>query len=49
MVAHSPLTAWLYRVTNVAGASRVIGAAELTIAVLLLLRPCLGAAVSRSR
>ena len=39
LVAHSPLLAWLYQITDVRGASRLIGAAELAIATLIALRP----------
>jgi uncharacterized membrane protein YkgB len=39
LVANSPLLSWLYRLTDVRGASRLIGGAELTIAALILLRP----------
>jgi reactive chlorine resistance protein C len=39
LLTNSPLLSWLYRLTNVQGASRLIGAAELTIAALILLRP----------
>lgn len=36
LVASSPLTSWLYHVFSVQGASNLIGAAEISIAVLLL-------------
>lgn len=39
LVAHSPLLAWLYGVTDVAGVSRLIGAGELVAAALIVLRP----------
>jgi len=39
LVATSPLMSWLYRVLSVRAASDLIGVAELTIAVLILLRP----------
>jgi reactive chlorine resistance protein C len=39
LVRNSPLLSWLYRFTDVGGASRLIGGAELMIAALILLRP----------
>lgn len=39
VIASSPLMSWLYLVTGLQGASNLIGAAEIAIAVLLLLRP----------
>lgn len=39
LVANSPLLSWLYAVLDVAGASRLIGVAELAIAALIALRP----------
>lgn len=37
LVASSPLTSWLYKVTSVQGASNLIGATEIAIAGLLVL------------
>jgi|SRR5690242_2189273 len=39
LVANSPLLSWLYLVTDVRGASHVIGFAEIVIALLLAARP----------
>jgi uncharacterized membrane protein YkgB len=39
LVAHSPLLSWLYVVTGIRGASRVIGIAEIVIALLMFARP----------
>jgi uncharacterized membrane protein YkgB len=39
LIATSPLMSWLYRIFSVRGTSDLIGVAELTIAVLILLRP----------
>jgi len=39
LVANSPLLSWLYAVTGVDGASRIIGVAEITIALLIAARP----------
>jgi uncharacterized membrane protein YkgB len=39
LLANSPLLKWLYRVTDVQGASRLIGSAEILIAGLIALRP----------
>ena len=39
LVANSPLLSWLYSVTDVRGASRLIGIAESTIALLIAIRP----------
>ena len=39
LVAHSPLMSWLYSVMSVQGVSNLIGTIEITIAVLLALRP----------
>jgi uncharacterized membrane protein YkgB len=39
LLAHSPLLGWLYRIVDVAGASRLIGSVELAIAGLIALRP----------
>ena len=39
LVAHSPFLSWLYAVTNVRGASRIIGVAEIAIALLIAARP----------
>ena len=38
-VAHSPFLGWLYSLTSVQGASNVVGVMELTLAVLLAVRP----------
>lgn len=38
LLAHSPLGAWLYAVTDAAGASRLVGAVELVAAALIALR-----------
>lgn len=38
LVAHSPLTAWLYHVFSVQGASNLIGAAEIVIGALIVAR-----------
>jgi uncharacterized membrane protein YkgB len=37
-VAHSPFLSWLYHVSSLQGASEIIGAMELAIAVLIVLR-----------
>ncbi len=39
LVRNSPLLAWLYLLTDVQGASRLIGTAEILIAALIALRP----------
>jgi uncharacterized membrane protein YkgB len=39
LVANSPFLSWLYAVTGVRGASRVIGLAEIAIALLIAVRP----------
>jgi uncharacterized membrane protein YkgB len=39
LVSHSPLTSWLYHVTDVRGASRLIGCAEIAAALLMAARP----------
>ena len=39
LVLNSPVLSWLYLVTGMRGASRVIGCAEVLIALLILLRP----------
>lgn len=39
LVANSPLLSWLYALLDVQGASRLIGAVELAIALLIALRP----------
>lgn len=39
LLTHSPLLSWLYVVTDVRGASRLIGSAEIVIALLIALRP----------
>jgi uncharacterized membrane protein YkgB len=39
LLEHSPFVGWLYLVTSAQGASNVIGAAEIVIAVLLAVRP----------
>ena len=39
LVANSPLLSWLYALTDVRGASRVIGLAEIAIALLIAARP----------
>ena len=39
LLANSPLLGWLYAVVDVRGASRLIGATELAIALLIALRP----------
>jgi uncharacterized membrane protein YkgB len=39
LLASSPLLSWLLAVAGVEGTSKVIGAAEITIAILLALRP----------
>ena len=41
LLEHSPLLAWLYAVTSVQGASALLGAAEISIALLISLRPWL--------
>jgi reactive chlorine resistance protein C len=38
-VAHSPFLSWLYTVSSLQGASEIIGAMELAIAVLIVVRP----------
>lgn len=38
-IANSPLLSWLYAVTSVQGASNLLGVIELTVAVLIALRP----------
>ena len=39
LVSHSPFLSWLYAVTDVRGASRLIGLAEIAIALLIAARP----------
>ena len=39
LLRNSPLLSWLYAVTDVQGASRLIGAAEVVIALLIAARP----------
>ncbi|HMC53901.1 MAG TPA: DUF417 family protein [Gemmatimonadaceae bacterium] len=39
LLRHSPLLSWLYGVTDVPGASRIIGGIEVIIAALIALRP----------
>lgn len=39
LVANSPLLSWLYAVTGVPGVSRIIGVAEIAIALLIAARP----------
>jgi uncharacterized membrane protein YkgB len=39
LLTHSPFLAWIYAVTDVRGASRLIGTAEILIALLIALRP----------
>ena len=39
LLAHSPILSWLYVLTDVRGASRIIGCAEIIIALLIALRP----------
>jgi reactive chlorine resistance protein C len=39
LVSHSPLLSWLYAVTGVRGASRVIGIVEIAAALLMAARP----------
>jgi len=39
LVSNSPLLSWLYRLTDVGGASRVIGLAEIVIGLLIAIRP----------
>lgn len=39
LVANSPLLSWLYALTDVRGASRLIGIAEIVIALLIAARP----------
>lgn len=39
LVAHSPFLSWLYALTGVRGASRIIGVAEIAIALLIAARP----------
>ena len=39
LVAHSPFLSWLYALTGVRGASRIIGIAEIAIALLIAARP----------
>src|SRR5438094_4843275 len=38
LVANSPILSWLYALTGVRGASRLIGCVEIVIAVLIMLR-----------
>lgn len=39
LVEHSPLMSWMYGILSVQGVSNVIGSIEITVAVLLALRP----------
>lgn len=39
LIAHSPLMSWLYVILSVKGVSNLIGAIEITVAVLMALRP----------
>ena len=39
LIAHSPLMSWLYVMLSVQGVSNLIGAIEITVAVLMALRP----------
>ena len=39
LIATSPLMSWMYRILSIQAASNIIGVAELTIAILILLRP----------
>lgn len=39
LLSNSPLLSWLYAITDLRGASRLIGVAELAIAALVALRP----------
>lgn len=39
LLTNSPVLSWLYAITDVRGASRIIGVAELGIAALIALRP----------
>jgi uncharacterized membrane protein YkgB len=39
LLAHSPFLSWLYALTDMQGASRAIGVAEIVIALLIALRP----------
>jgi uncharacterized membrane protein YkgB len=39
LVGNSPILSWLYSVTDVRGASRIIGVAEIVIALLIAARP----------
>jgi uncharacterized membrane protein YkgB len=39
LVQHSPLMSWLYAILSVQGASNLIGAIEIAVALLLALRP----------
>ena len=39
LVANSPLLSWLYALTDVRGVSRIIGVAEIAIALLIAARP----------
>ena len=39
LIAHSPLMSWLYHVADVRTVSRIIGLAEITIALLVATRP----------
>lgn len=39
LLENSPLLSWLYAITGVQGASRLIGSTEIVIAVLIALRP----------
>ena len=39
LVAHSPLMSWMYDLLSVQGASNMIGSIEITVAVLIGLRP----------
>jgi uncharacterized membrane protein YkgB len=39
LMANSPLLSWLYALTDVRGAARIIGVAEIIIALLIAMRP----------
>lgn len=39
LIRNSPLLSWMYRVTEVMGASRAIGALEVIIAIMIAVRP----------
>jgi uncharacterized membrane protein YkgB len=39
LISHSPFTSWMYSILTVQGASRLIGSIEITLALLMALRP----------